>query len=104
MSKLRHAKDEKNGVEYVLWWCPGCREPHQITVKGTNTWTWNGRDDTPTFSPSVLVRKSMTDFTGRCHCFVNDGVIDFLSDCAHPLAGQKVPMPDWNGYDPSRYL
>ena len=35
---------------------------------------------------------------GNCHSFMRDGVWDFLSDCAHSLAGQKVPvepLPDW---------
>lgn len=100
MSKLNHARDEKTGIEYVLWWCPGCREPHQVTVNGQNTWTWNGSEDAPTFSPSVLVRNGLTDMSSRCHCFVVDGVIDFLPDCKHAFAGQKVPMPSWEGYDP----
>ena len=30
----------------------------------------------------------------RCHSFVADGVIDFLSDCTHALRG-KHPIPDW---------
>lgn len=35
---------------------------------------------------------------GNCHSFITDGKWQFLSDCAHPLAGQTVPMvplPDW---------
>lgn len=35
---------------------------------------------------------------GNCHSFLRDGVWDFLSDSAHALAGQQVPMipiPDW---------
>jgi hypothetical protein len=35
---------------------------------------------------------------GNCHSFLKNGVWEFLGDCAHPLAGQNVPMmplPDW---------
>lgn len=31
----------------------------------------------------------------RCHSFVTDGRIQFLSDCTHGLAGQTVPLPPW---------
>lgn len=36
--------------------------------------------------------------TPRCHSFVRDGKIEFLSDSTHKLAGQTVdlpPLPDW---------
>lgn len=35
---------------------------------------------------------------GNCHSFLRDGKWQFLSDCAHELAGQTVdmePLPDW---------
>ena len=31
--------------------------------------------------------------------FVTDGNIQFLADCTHALAGQTVPMPDWDAKD-----
>lgn len=84
-------------------------------------WSFNGNEQAPTFQPSLLntgVRhKTMTDadwleydklvaekgeraplqdprFRHVCHLFLNDGVLDFLGDCTHHLAGQKVPLPD----------
>jgi hypothetical protein len=30
----------------------------------------------------------------RCHSFVRAGMIEFLSDCTHELAGKTVPIPD----------
>jgi hypothetical protein len=30
-----------------------------------------------------------------CHSFITDGRIQFLGDCTHRLAGQTVPIPDW---------
>ena len=79
---------------------------------GKISWYWNGSGDMPTFSPSVLVTgiKQMTDEahqeylrtgtlperqTFRCHSFVTDGNIQYLADCTHELAGQTVPLPDW---------
>ena len=35
---------------------------------------------------------------GSCHSFIQNGQWQFLSDCAHALAGKTVPMeplPDW---------
>ena len=35
---------------------------------------------------------------GNCHSFLKAGVWEFLSDCAHDMAGKSVPMvplPDW---------
>ncbi|WPZ24851.1 DUF6527 family protein [Sulfitobacter pontiacus] len=110
-SKLR--KLEGGLVAFV---CPGCNESHQVTVDGSRGWTFNGDGDSPTFSPSVLVRSGhyIQGHTGdcwctardrkgrpfgakcfRCHSFVTDGRIRFLDDCTHDLAGQTVDLPDW---------
>ncbi len=53
------------------------------------TWGWNGSKDSPTFTPSLNV-------VGYCHSLVRDGMIQFLSDCTHKLAGQTVEIPDWD--------
>lgn len=95
------------------FWCPGCKEMH---VVATSRWTFNGDYDRPTFSPSVLVTSGhyVPRFqTGdtcwctynaehpdepapykceRCHTWVRDGQIVFLSDCTHELAGKTVPL------------
>lgn len=31
-----------------------------------------------------------------CHSFITDGQIQFLNDCTHPLAGQTVPLPNFD--------
>ena len=109
-SKLR-------GIEgdLVAWWCPGCKQAHQVNT-GPGGWTYDGNPDAPTFSPSVLVRSGhfAEGWSGgkcwctfrradgepspfqciSCHTFVRGGQIEFLSDCSHALAGQTVPMPD----------
>lgn len=100
-----------------MFWCPGCDGAHQVRVgQGDGPrWTYNGNEDKPTFSPSVLVtcEKFIPPVTSEnyeewkrapweqtkvpsiCHSFVQDGNIQFLSDCTHGLAGQTVPLPDF---------
>jgi hypothetical protein len=108
-----------------LWvWCPGCRQPHRPiianedgTTGGGPRWEWDGNLDAPTISPSLLVFGSVylhddgsqcpdwhDDYEtrahtqGNCHSFIRAGRWEFLSDCAHELAGQTVdmvPLPDW---------
>lgn len=42
----------------LMFRCPGCNEPHAVTVgEGQGPrWSWNGDVNRPTFTPSVLVR------------------------------------------------
>jgi len=100
----------------LLFFCPGCKEMHQVTIgEGDGPrWGFNGDYDRPTFSPSVLVRTGHY-CSGRdgkecwctyeerfgepapfkcsvCHSFVRDGQIEFLSDCTHALAGKIVVL------------
>lgn len=101
----------------LLFWCPGCKEMHQVqTGNGPGPrWGFNGDYDRPTFTPSVLIRTGHhvpgqngkdcwctynakhPDKPSRfkcsvCHSFVRDGQIQFLGDCTHELAGQTVPL------------
>lgn len=75
--------------------CPACQCGHAFDPR----WAFNGSHTAPTFSPSMLVR-----FAGgygdppkdvRCHFFVREGRIEFLSDSTHALAGQTVDLPEW---------
>lgn len=86
----------------IGYWCQGCDSCHVIRVGGDGAgWTFDGNADAPTFSPSVLVTYSGAD-TGhddappeRCHTFIRGGMVEFLGDCTHALAGQTLPLPDW---------
>ena len=117
-SKLR--KWEHEDQEGLTYWCQGCKSHHQISTKGPTTWGWNGDAERPTFTPSVLVTSGhfvagqpqppdcyvcnenaanpAEDHDGykcqRCHTFITDGMVQFLSDCTHELAGQTLPLPD----------
>lgn len=86
--------------DILLFNCPGCGNAHHVaarpnTLRNGASWEWNGSMDAPTFSPSVLTNGDMPEH--RCHCYVRDGKIQFLSDCHHQLAGQTVDLPEWDG-------
>lgn len=74
--------------------CPGCDDEHVVRIEGAGAWGFNGDMDHPTLTPSVLVRYGDGS---RCHSFVRDGRIEFLSDCSHALAGQTVELPERPG-------
>ncbi len=82
--------------------CPGCLEPHVIPTKPADRgWDFTGDEDRPTFTPSILVHPhgvlladGTVGQTPRCHSFVRDGRIEFLSDSTHALAGQTVDLPE----------
>jgi len=104
---LRNTTD--NGLMFK---CPGCNIVHHIRYgNGDGTrWDWNGDINTPTFSPSILVRYPtwippvtpenmnvgpQTKVDVVCHSFITNGQIQFLNDCTHLLAGQTVDMIEW---------
>ena len=116
MSKLRTTS---NG--HRIFWCPGCNDPHQVNIdasRGHPCWDFDGNEENPTFSPSILVTyrhpKGYSNDnppprgydgeyeTDICHSFVKDGMIQYLGDCTHSMAGQTVPIPDWP-YAPGKY-
>lgn len=76
----------------LFFYCPGCKLVHSIRIgDGPGPrWGYNGNPDAPTFTPSIRA------VTGRliCHSFVTDGVIQYLSDSTHHLAGVAVPLPN----------
>lgn len=77
------------------FFCPGCRDNHVLRVEGDETpkWGYNGNEDSPTFTPSILARRGPNG-SKVCHSFVTDGQIRFLDDCTHALAGKTVTLPD----------
>ena len=95
----------------VFFWCPGCKRGHAIVHKQNPhnpngpVWTWNGDVNKPTFSPSLLITypansEATEEFKEwrterRCHSFIIDGKIQFLSDSTHELSGQTVDIPDF---------
>ena len=115
-SKLRSLAGDR-----LMFWCPGCDGAHQVGVgEGPGPrWEYNGDPEAPTFRPSVLVRGEtwcppvtpenidrwerepwhQTKMSTVCHSFVTEGRIQFLGDCTHRLAGQTVPLADFDNGD-----
>lgn len=85
LKPLKRSNCDEIGA-YVFW-CLGCKCHHSFEVP---RWTFNGDLENPTFSPSLLVDQHNPQY--RCHLFVKDGHIEYLSDCHHGLANQTVKM------------
>ncbi len=113
----------KNGEESegFTYWCQGCKSHHTVCTMskvGGAVWGFNGNHDKPTFTPSVLVTsghylshhkpgdscwctyaaehpdEADVFKCQRCHTFITDGMVQFLGDCTHELAGQTLPLPN----------
>jgi hypothetical protein len=99
-SILRGVDDHGHHYEHLMFVCPGCVEfggsgVHALPVSGDSNgkpmWTFDGNLEAPTLSPSILSRRAENQV---CHSFLQAGVFQFLDDCTHSMAGQRVPMPD----------
>lgn len=106
-----HGPFLRRSGDILGFWCPGCKELHILTCYGNGAgprWSFDENLEAPTFAPSVLVsrpgrpdhpRENHRTTKTLCHLFVRAGRIEFLSDSAHALAGQTVPMApipeDW---------
>jgi hypothetical protein len=95
-----YAECERGDATHVALHFPGGPFPNRMipvilkgTRAGTGRWSWNGDTERPTLKPSILTWGGSVD-TDRCHTFVNDGMVQFLSDCSHGLAGQTLDLLD----------
>ncbi len=109
---VRRVEYVSESRQRVAFACPGCNEPHTVPIKPhPKGWDFNGDEERPTLSPSILVyeRRIPADadpakvvapykpgdvYSPRCHSYVRDGRIQFLSDSGHALAGQTVDLPE----------
>jgi len=96
--KLKRWLTSNDSREGVTYWCQGCESIHQVVTRGPGAWGYNGNPDKPTFTPSVLVHYDYGPPEARvhkvCHTFITDGMVQFLGDCTHALAGKTEPLPD----------
>lgn len=91
--------DDQGAIIHSQIWidCPGCGITHGLCIFNTSPgplWGWNGSLESPTFTPSLLCNGDYPE--SRCHSFITDGKIQFLSDCYHSLAGQTVELPEYD--------
>ena len=107
MAKLYRIEDWRNGLANVYFNCPGCNCSHGVWTEewikdhdGNGKpiygpkWGFNNDIDKPTFSPSILIQSHHAGIKEVCHSFITDGMIQFLGDCTHELAGKTVELPD----------
>lgn len=95
-----HDVGEHEGEQWVAFHCPGCNGGHAIPVTGKRAWKWNGSLESPTLTRSILINVGGACPTQPiCHSFVKLGMIQFLPDSTHQLAGQTVLLPDWDELD-----
>ena len=91
--KLKKGK-EKGDYDYIFF-CPGCNAEHGFWIVGNTVWGFNGNMDKPTVSPSILHKVPLFDNTMHiCHSYIIGGMIEYLSDCTHKLAGQTIELPE----------
>jgi hypothetical protein len=99
------AKVKKVNEDPVQYWffCPGCEHYHIFD----NRWLFNNDYDKPTLGPqpgkshSYLTWWPENGVEKRCHSYITDGKIHFLTDCTHKLAGQLVNLPELEKEDAS---
>lgn len=93
--KVSAVKDDSGKLWGYMIFCPACECGHLFYTNHSNpkcNWTFDGNMEQPTFSPSMLVYQGQSH--PRCHSFVRDGKIQFLSDCTHKFANQTLDLPD----------
>ena len=97
MAKIHEIRGGNGDGKLFVFHCPGCRYDHPFHTGGITAnhpqWQWNGDLERPTFTPSLVVFKD--DPARRCHSFVTNGSIQFLSDSHHDLKGMTVEIPEY---------
>ena len=94
--------NKHNERQGYIFHCPACGHSHVFyTVRqrlNGPLWHFNGNMERPTFRPSLLVNKDLSNKSvPRCHIFVTGGRIQYLNDCTHEFAGKTIEMEDCDG-------
>ena len=87
---------EKSEATHVLLKLPGPLQRRMLPIRpeANPHWTWNGDLNKPTLKPSILSTTYNGDIKIRCHSFVTDGQVKFLTDSTHEFAGQTLDLLD----------
>lgn len=96
-----HYKYYTESAGVLVIYCKGCKSKHYIHTKEKNSnnaiWSFNNDYNKPTFSPSIHITVDLQpddEVKTLCHFFINDGMIQYLDDCAHELKGQTIELPE----------
>lgn len=93
IKKVEYKYEEKVFKTQYLYWCEGCGYEHAFSLKSEGGHhDFNMDLDNPTISPSLL----QNFIPGKtCHSYIKDGMIQYLNDCYHHLAGKTVELIDY---------
>lgn len=116
VAMVRHVRDGERQYDALMFCCPGCKGDdgegsglHILPIRGKGnteghpSWTWDGNLEAPTVEPSILTKWGL-EGSIICHSYLRNGVFEYLGDCTHKYANQKValpPLPDWIVHDPN---
>ena len=100
MGKVRERNEED--WYHFEFNCPGCKYKHGFYVDRAGhtgaKWDFNGDIEKPTVSPSILMTTTYAGAPHICHSFITNGMIQFLGDCTHAMAGLTVELPEIEPY------
>lgn len=95
-------QEVSEGSMKLAYLCPGCRMSHELNLGPDKpNWQWDGNAEAPTLHPSVNINMAatVTSKSFVCHSWVRNGMIEFLNDSTHALAGKTVPLVEFDTDD-----
>lgn len=72
--------------ERFMYYCLACNGNCWFDLK---SWKWDLDYDQPTVGPSIVHQSRSGE---KCHSCITRGVIEYLGDSTHAMAGTKVDM------------
>lgn len=70
--------------------CPACKAEHFFD----DTWEFNNSFRNPSFKPSLRIEYEAEGEVHMCHFIVKRGIIAYVEDSTHNLAGRIMYLPD----------
>jgi hypothetical protein len=89
LTRIRRFRENR-----IAFHCPACNCWHMVSSE-LNGHGFNGDYEKPTLTPSVMWNgySPLHKRVVKCHSFVLNGVIQFLTDCTHQFGGRMVELP-----------
>jgi hypothetical protein len=86
-------KVEDVNTKYAFW-CPACKCAHFFQTTGYPDWKLTGSMLNPTITPSIRVQgySEVLQKNYVCHSVITGGIIEYMGDCTHELAGKEIQM------------
>lgn len=99
-----HRYEHEGKQKLSIWFfCPSCEKLHGLD----EGWGFNGDWHNATFTPSYLTWNDPNPAAKpgrfrdgwRCHSYIKNGHIEFLSDCTHAHANETMLIPEFRTDD-----